>query len=315
MVIERRETPSLEVKVESLAEPQSVETAVEHILQGGVLVVQLRKIFGMVFDAESPEATRKVSEVKKANPERKFATMMSAKAFLPLIDREAVAESLRPLVQDPQILKTTIGGICHLRAPIKKERAKEINGRAPNIVSFKEGRYYIYNLIPFGHAEITRLANKLNEKGVVFPGVTSLNQSQEPEIIGLKEAQAFCRQHSALLPFILTDSNSVRRGVKGSYTIIDLAKLTVERNGNVPASLLAKILGTNLDSRNARGPKHEQADFGPVEDLILELNLGPIASRAAVLLYIKGKAPEEIKSRLQKAMKNSPDFFTSPEES
>ncbi len=265
------------VYIGSLGNARDVQKAVKIIKNGGVVAAQMRNVFGIWIKGNDVKAINKVHSIKESDPNKPISWMMLSKDFLKYIDKKLVHKDLVDIIKDSEKFSQRIGAICHIRAPIKSSTVGNIPS---SLLSTEDGKYYAHNLDPFGHKGITNFISKLNKAGVIFVGVTTLNKSGCPEICKIKDAVKYCRKKQ--ISMLLTDPQNTKKSVLGSFTIIDIEKKSVLREGNIPAQVIEKILGVDFNKLNTKSSKFPLSNFTP----IIKLDLSPEELRIEILNYI-----------------------------
>src|SRR5205807_4828583 len=122
-----------------------------------------------------------------------------------------------------------------------------------------DGVPILQNWDPEGHEPTLLLLEEMYKKGVTYPAVTSMNRSGTPELVTEKDGIAF--SEAAGIPLFLTDPRDPKK-IQGSYTILGINHQGVElvRDGNIPAKLIQRLLGVEIDTSHARSPSHPQTD-------------------------------------------------------
>lgn len=283
------------LRIGSLENKEDLQEAGKMIENGEVVIAQLRNVFGIWAKGDSDKALDKAIEIKgETNKKKPFSSMMFSQDFVALIDLEVVSEPFRSLLDNPRVLQTIIGGLCHLRAPIKPSLVSKIPER---MLTFNEedGRYYMHNFDPFGH-KISRLIKEFNQRGIKHVAVTSFNNhsKNEAEITNLPRAEEFCRGGGVKL--LLTDPSPKREEVKGSFAIVNIRDLSASRTGNVPVEVLEEILGIKFDKSKMKEAAYLKSTYPSLADF----EGFPELRRAAIILSLKNFSDDEIANRLQK---------------
>jgi hypothetical protein len=234
-----------QVKRGDLSNREDRADAIRFIQRGG-LVVSDSRVHGIWFNAEIKSAANLSGEIK-GEPGKVRSLMASIPDIWEFVDTNALHESLRKYANKPEELQSHIAGLAFLRLPVKAERQHEI---PTSILSVDDTtkKAYIHVLDPKGDPHMSSFIKELNEAGVKFVGVTSLNPKGQPEIINREDAFIFCENRIQKLPLMLENPTTVRNGEQGSYTIFDTEKLSVQREGNVNAATLSYILGVEINT-------------------------------------------------------------------
>jgi tRNA A37 threonylcarbamoyladenosine synthetase subunit TsaC/SUA5/YrdC len=270
-------------RVGSLGDHQDVNEGVKTIKNGGVVAAQMRRVFGMWVRGDDAEAVKKAHTLKgEEDLDKKMGSMMFCEDFVPMIHLDMVPKKLQPLVKDASQFKNRIGAMFHVRAPIKPEFVDEV----PVVMkSYQDGLHYVQNLDPHGHWPTSSFIWAMNQAGIKYVAVTSLNDhaAGETEIHKLERAIEFCK--SKKIPLLLADPIATRKGLRGSFAIIDLSKSSAVRDGHISIDLVEKMLGVDLDRSEMKPANYPPPDYRP----ILELDISPEGIRAAVIVFISGE--------------------------
>lgn len=105
-----------------------------------------------------------------------------------------------------------------------------------------DGAYWMQTWLPTVDSPASLLVEELREEGVELWAVTSMNVSDQPEIVEQDEGIAFCGTHG--IPLFLADPED-KRAVRGSFPIIgiDRGGIRLIREGHFPGYLFEYLLG------------------------------------------------------------------------
>ena len=275
-----------DLRVGYLDRDEDIRGAVERIKAGDIVAAQMRGVFGIWANAEDQEAIDRILTIKgEPDPNKKFSSMMFATDFLTYVDISLTHQDIRHLFKDAGIFGKRFGAVCHVRAPVEKDKISEI---PLPLVSQVDDINYMHNIDPFGRDGMNRFIGGLNIAGLKFIGVTSLNDHAigEVEITDYQRAVEFCleKRISSLLVNRANQADSEvsrPRGI-GSFAIIDLKDLTAMRDGHIPVQIIERLIGVKLDNSNMQPHRHSQLDF----TTFLEIDLDPEELRLKVISYV-----------------------------
>jgi len=181
-------------------------------------------------------------------------------------------------------LQTIAGGLFHVRVPVKSELAGYI---PKSLLSEDRGVYYIQNLVPYGNKPLNDFIQEINQRGIKFIAVTTINKHGEPEITEKTKAQEFCSSTKArqTIKILLHDSTPHRVGVEGSFLIFNAATKQIMRDGRYPPEVLEYMTGVIFDRKDMKPAVHNRADFNW---LIRMGKMDQKISRALILGYSMG---------------------------
>lgn len=260
------------------------ERAAYFVACGQLIGVFNRGVCALWFDGGSQKAINRLLDVKgEKRLGRPIALTLSLEEFIPMVDLKNLPGGLADFLSSSD-LKSKIGSLCFIRAPLKKDFHMIIPDAAK---SFDEqGVCMIQNWDSFGHNPVEQLLLLIKKFGISHPGVTSMNVTGQSEIVDQKEAERFCRDFG--IPIFLKDPRAHPKHV-GSYTIFTFNQngIKLERDGNIPADLFKFIFGLPIDRDDARKPRHPQLKF-PISRM---KKLSPSKIRQATLLFIRGEDP------------------------
>lgn len=311
----------------SLDKETTIEWAVDCIDKGIPIALQMGNIIGLFGDAQKPEVMEKILEFKgeqkpldksdastekRKRPSKVFSLIMKSQDAKDLIDDSNLKPKARELLKSG--LEHNVGALAHIRAPLKRAYiTPDENGHTTlpqHAFSIekdeKTGEEYarIQYLDPQGHDDMTNFLDQLKTRGINYLGVTSMNYKGQNEITQFEEAQQFCVDNN--IPLLIKDNSKAREDIKGSFPIVDLLKLSLERDGDM-ADLLEYTMGTQLDTSNTKKAKHEKHDFSPLKSLIREEGLAPEIARVIGLMYKQGYSLENIRTQIEHAKTIYPD--------
>jgi tRNA A37 threonylcarbamoyladenosine synthetase subunit TsaC/SUA5/YrdC len=279
-----------QVGIGSLINRSDIQKSVGIIKNGGVVVVQMGGVIGMFADGTNRPALEKILTAKEiSDKNRPFSAMMFYTEVVKYIDLKSIHADLQPLLINQDRMKNLIGSLIHLRLPLKTEIVNQI----PQSMRSQTGEKWImHNLDPTGRP-IENFVRALNNNGVPFVAVTTLNRHGEPEITDWKEAIAFCQTFAHLphaVSLHLADPTYKRKSIKGSLTIVDTINKTIAREGFVPTEIVEAILGVTFNRTDAKKVKHKQAHgFTQLNYHLQNQKVAPEKVRELIIQYISGK--------------------------
>jgi hypothetical protein len=269
------------LRVGRLNDPADVEYASEIASLGGIVVSQVRGVFGIWADSQNPAALEAVC-AEKGSPESKtLSCMFPTQEIVRYVDFNRVHPHLRHLLENPNRLQENTANLCFFRVPVTPDAVRIL---PPSVISWNKNHLpVVHNLDPYQHP-ISNLIEASRKKGVPYLGVTSLNRTGDAEIYNLHKALTYC-QDSPRVKIIITDPAPNHIKALGSFGIISLVEGEKEgtRDGHVPLSLMEKILQVTLDKTDLKPVKYPHA---PEIKALLEKDLPPailLASLRALL--------------------------------
>lgn len=225
-------------KVGSLLNKNDREQAALHVLRGQVVGIFNRGVCALWFDGGNPKAIRKMTKIKgQGRGNKAIALTLSLEEFIPMIDLTKIPDQVRNFLLAPD-LKWKIGSLMFIRAPLRDDYQTRVPRHAQ---TFSEnGVCMIQNWDSHGHTPTERFLKNLKQLEVSYPAVTSMNKSNELEIVDQKEAERFCQDHD--IPVFLKDPKAHPLH-RGSYTIITMDKdgIKLSRDGNIPSWIIEQI--------------------------------------------------------------------------
>lgn len=226
--------------VASIADEASREWAARLVHEGGCVASFVRAVWVLWIDPANRNAVETIYRIKgERRIGRPLGTTLGATSFAEMLDPAKIALDARKIFLDPKELESRLGMLCLIRAPIKKSAVQML---PPDIVSqVADGTIWLQNCVITGSAPVVALIQAMQNLGVQFPAVTSMNVSGQPEIVDRDEAEVFCREHG--IPLVLTDSED-QHVVQGSFPIIEVGEAGVKlvREGHFPAYLFRYLL-------------------------------------------------------------------------
>ncbi|OGK25075.1 hypothetical protein A3A46_04035 [Candidatus Roizmanbacteria bacterium RIFCSPLOWO2_01_FULL_37_13] len=282
-------------RIGSLGNPSDRSYAAELIARGQPVAAQMFGVFGLWVRADDRIAIDRVRKAKRERtdgPAKPFATMISTPDFIKLIDFNAVDSKFAAMLRNGLELQRRIGALCHIRAPIKPYLVEQ-HDIPPLLLSYQGDQPIMQNLDPFGHSHMSNFIRAVQDRGIQFVGVTTLNDSEnEPEIIEGGKASDRCQERG--IELLLTDYSPRRDDIRGSFAILDISEiLSWVRDGFVPANDIETILGLTVDRSRMKPSKYRKSSFP-----VLDIDLDPRLQRAKVLLHIKGLNSKEIERKI-----------------
>lgn len=272
----------LKTKVRSLLNKKDRMMAARFLSKGEMVGIFNRGVCALWFDGGDPKAVKKMWKIKgEARRGRPIALTLNLKEFIPMIDVELLPSDLRNLILAPDF-SSKVGSLCFIRAPIKATHQDLVPNHAKSFTS--DGVCMIQNWDSFGHDSTGDFLNEVKKLGVKHPAVTSMNTTEQPEIVDQDLGESFCKEHG--IPIFLKDPKAHPRHL-GSYTIFTFGRkgIKLERDGNIPIRLFEKIFTLPIETEDARKPTYPQLKF-PNR---LFKNLTGAKVREVILLYLKGQ--------------------------
>lgn len=247
-----------------------LKRAAQIIVEGGVVAAQLGNIYGLFLDASNPNAVAHEVKIKGKSGPEPLSIMMSSTRLLDILDKNKVHPDLKHLISDGQTLGELVGGICHVRGPVRSDyldlKTKTGEELIPqSILSWDENNNaFVHNLDPHGYENVEKWISMVNKMGVRFVGVSSLNYKGTPERYCLPDAIEFCLNGLVNPNALLIDPNPVDPRIKGSYAILNFATAFYVRDGQIPVEVVDQVLGVNISEKEHPGgikPAKFERDF------------------------------------------------------
>jgi hypothetical protein len=235
----------------------------------------------ILFDGARREAAEEVMRIKgEGRGPRPSTLALSARRLAPMLDGERMAPALRAVFLDPIELEDRLAALCLLRAPLRPgvSLPPAVASRSP------DGGLWVQNWLPEKGNPLCPLLDALAGCGIDYPAVSSLNLSDEPEIVDQEEAAAFCEKRG--IPFFLSDPER-RYRPRGSFPILglDLKGASLLREGHFAAEIFEKLLGAPVDRSRAASSKF---DLIEIPSAIGESPLPPARLRRALISWLEG---------------------------
>jgi tRNA A37 threonylcarbamoyladenosine synthetase subunit TsaC/SUA5/YrdC len=210
--------------------------------QSNSIILDNGPVFGIWINADNQDELDRVADLKQRRNEQRYATSVSAEAFIERIDPDRIHRELWYLLEDPEVFTSRLGAVAFVRAPGRKNLVED--GELPELaVTPTEEGPIIQNWVPEGKDDVNRvLAIAAIRGGITNPVVTSLNLTGQPEITDPDKAMEFASTHKLMLAL---GGTAVRSDCEGSFTIIgftDEPKIPVYREGNVGMEIMSRIL-------------------------------------------------------------------------
>lgn len=269
---------TVQFKVGSLQSGKDRDLAARLVAKGGIAGIFNRGVCALWFDGGNEKAVEKISQIKGERKNKALALTLSLEEFIPMIDFEKLPDQAKDLLLSTD-LKWKVGSLLFIRAPLKKKYHLLVPAAAK--VMSEDGICMIQNWDSFGHEYTEWFLKKVKKLGIKYPCVTSMNLSNQPEIVDQKEAQDFCQKRG--IQIFLKDPKAHPEH-KGSYTIIAVDKngISLTRDGNIPGRIIERILGVKLNKEKAKKINHPQIKF---PDSLLE-GFSPEEIRQNILQYL-----------------------------
>ncbi len=198
---------------------------------------------------------------------RPVGTILTASAFIDMLQPDRIAPSARTLMLDGQVLASRLGSICFIRAPMKAELSESLPDRL--FSKTDDWTYWIQNWLPEGCRPASPWIDAMREKDILLPAASSMNVSGEPEIADQEEGRAFCEAKG--VPIFLADPENPGRA-RGSFPIlqIDEERIRLLRSGHFDPNLFRTLLaGWDIDISSYQDAKFPLVDIpqgGTIDD-------------------------------------------------
>lgn len=278
--------PSGTCEVSSVWNQLALKKASELIQKGIPVGIYNRGVCAIWGDGKNDKFCSEIARIKGERRKKKpLGATLPTKILVSLIDSKKIPKKFHSIFLNAEELSSRIGSLCFIRVPITENAALALPKSM--ISKLRNGTNVIQNWDPAGHRSIDQLIKDLHESGVIYPAVTSMNISGEPEIVDQQAGIDFAKKSN--IPLFLTDEYDQKRAL-GSYTIFSINKMGIElvRNGNIPGSLFHKLLDiSSIKTHRAKQPLHPQLS---IPEKLLE-NLSPYEARITIISHIRGKVP------------------------
>lgn len=285
-------------KLGSFLKRRDRKEAAEIVAAGEIIGVFNRGVNAIWLNGAEEVAMDRLYKVKGERRKGKpTALTLDLKYFVQFIDTSHLASEVREFIELSQDLRSHLGSLCFIRAPIKAEYIDVLP--AGSLSKDKQGQVWAQSWDPYGHPPAEDLVKRIINLGVRYPAITSMNYSGSPEIVEQSEAGEFCKANN--IPIFLKDDKA-NPLVKGSYTIITLTDKGIEltRDGNIPGRMIQPIFNSLiLINDNVVPAKHPQLEFPKY----LTEGLSAEGIRMAILLFLEGRNPLQINNKLRKNKK------------
>ena len=226
--------------VASITDAASREWAARLVKEGACVASFVRSVWVLWIDPSNRDAVEAIYRIKgERRIGRPISTTLGAERFVEMLDPEEIDPRVRKIFLDPRELEQRFGMLCLIRAPIRKSAAQVL---PPDVLSqTADGTNWLQNCIITGSSPAIELIQAIQNQGVEFPAVTSMNVSGQPEIADRDQAEVFCREHG--IPLVLTTPED-KHVVQGSFPIIEVNQAGVKlvREGHFSPYLYRYLL-------------------------------------------------------------------------
>lgn len=226
--------------VASIGDAVSREWAAHLVTEGACVAAFVRSVWVLWLDPANRDAVATIYRIKgERRIGRPMGTTLPAASVVDMLDPARIAPDLRKIVLDPVELESRLGMLCLIRVPIKRSAVEML---PPDLVSHAaDGTNWLQTCVITGSAPVVALIQTMQNLGVAYPAVTSMNVSGQPEIVEQDEAEAFCRARA--IPLALADPEGMPL-VRGSFPIIEVgaAGARLLRAGHFPSYLFRYLL-------------------------------------------------------------------------
>lgn len=265
--------------VGSLGNQHDINTAVEGMLSGKIIAMQVGGVYGFIADAADDESLEAIDHIKGSSDHTKpFSSFTFYSEIYEHIDLDKVHESVRRHLADPELVSRTFGLVLHMRLPVKKESVELLPRR---LLSEADGIPYIQNLDPTG-LPIERFVRIARKMGVKKPAVTTLNTSGIEECATREQVEQFMVKNPDIF-ILLTDpsyrfkGSALHTAVRGSFLIVNMMDLSLIRKGFIPEEIIEHMLNVQLVNKDQALPaKYSVAEeyFNLLEELKAKSDAG-----------------------------------------
>lgn len=284
-----------------LSNPDDQEKAIQQIIEGEPLVMQLGGVYGLFADASNKRSIERIFEIKGEN-KRSLTIIKRTDDIIKLANYAIIRNDLRNKLSE---IGKNLGLVAHLRFPINKSLLNQLPEYTYSYhldeltgISYPVVQY----LDPSSHTFMSSLVDSLEQKGIQNIAVTSLNNHAigESEITEKIRAISFSKEKK--LPLIIEDPLHRRKDIKGSYAIIfcfsDSFRLV--RHGAIDTKIINAILENRLQIKNTNKFSTEvnSHNFNDFISLIETHLITGEKAKMALLLYMSGENPDNILKKL-----------------
>jgi len=214
-----------------------------------------RGVFALWGDAKNTSFVESVEKIKgEARKGKPLGATLSAKQLVEHLDKELIPAKFHHIFLNPQELSDRLGSLCFYRLLLTRQSLEKIPS---SLISWNKDVPTIQNWDPSGHKPAGNLMQEFLAQGIDFPGITSLNLSDQPEIVTDEEAKVFAMERG--IPLLLLDEKDPRTA-QGSYPILEFNgdSISLVRQGHISHELLSHILSVTIDATNAKLAKYPQ---------------------------------------------------------
>lgn len=227
---------------------EDIKSALLQIKYGTPLVLNNGPVWALWGDAGNERFVRMVSEIKGRESGRAFGLTMPFEQLTPFADTESIHPMDEPLFSEPGnlTLKRLMGAINFIRFPGNNDTvsASDMPEYVKNYDA-KTKKLTLQTYDPTGKDDIAHLVDLMQSQGMRYASASSLNFSNEDEIIDTSKAYEFAHLFEHRLP-ILQDDTQQKRKTKGwgSYGILlfDQNGKSFSREGNIGNDIIQQIL-------------------------------------------------------------------------
>lgn len=275
--------------------------AVDQIVSGTPLVMQLGGVYGLFVNAENQNSVKSIFDIK-GESKRSLTLVKRTDDIISWADKQAIHKDILEHLHD---VGRNIGLVAHLRFPIDSSFVGKLPEHAYGIYNDPAtGNPYpvVQYLDPSGHVYMSDFISELKRNGVEHVAVTSFNDHSisEPEITDPDRARELASEKG--LPMILEDPLHARKDIKGSYAIILCFQneLKLLRKGAVDDKIINAIIENKLkmDELTKQTKIKNSHDFAEFISLLDEYHLTGERAKNAFVLYMMGKNPRDILKKL-----------------
>lgn len=239
----------------------------------------------IIGDASKPEWIIAAKGIERKR--KPMAMVMTTQQAHRYIDIPLIRPDLQPMFDDPEELAKYYAWLCFLRVPVRKDRIDELPSHT--VSKNTDGNFYMQFWDPRGNKFTSKLMIQIQNSGIQFLGISSLNKSGSPELTSEEEGIQYCIERK--IPVFLKGVN--HEAAKGSFTILDIDKdgIKVCREGNIPSKYLIPESLLAPHQPRVELPRFPQYEI-PVKLFTSYKNNQPLL-RKAMLAHLNG-LPEEV---------------------
>ncbi|MDB5166643.1 MAG: hypothetical protein JWM37_715 [Candidatus Saccharibacteria bacterium] len=277
--------------VGSLTNPEDVDLVADRIVNGGVVVgVGNTGVYALAGDGGHPDFGDRLFTIKHRAPSRTMGMFLGAASFVEMVDFDRVEPHVRPLLENPETLENTLGDLAFVRVPLLRSVQLDLPAQMQKYAVSKrrtDGEHvpFIQSYFAVADTLFAGLAQKMADRKVAFPAISSMNYSGEGEITEREDADEFCADQKI---DVLHDVGHSPLAF-GSCPIYETAPtgLICVRTGNISRAVMERVLApfgsfVGAQEPHVDTPPYRSLRLSDVPELINDNLYGSDARQAVV---------------------------------